>query len=304
MSWQRSAINRWLRLVEKPHLAHATSHDSLRNRLERSARFFFRGPRDVLQHWRDLGDGAALWLEPAAADRSRVLLYFHGGAYIFGSPRTHAAMVGVLAKAAGVRAVLPAYPLAPEHPFPAAVDRAEDAYHTLVAAGVSPENIVLGGDSAGGGLVLAVLGRLIGAGAALPGGVFALSPLTDMTFSGASLQANAARDVMLPATRVTEMAEQYLAGAAAQDPQASPLFADFTGAPPVWFTAGDTEILLDDTRRIAASMTAQGVSVQMHIAGDLPHVWPIFHNTLPEARATLDDLAGWIRSRWGAAPGS
>lgn len=304
MSWQRSALNRWLRLVEKPRLAHATSHDSLRNRLERNARFFFRGPRDVLQHWRDLGDGAALWLEPAAADRSRVLLYFHGGAYIFGSPRTHAAMVGVLAKAAGVRAVLPAYPLAPEHPFPAAVDRAEDAYHTLVAAGVSPENIVLGGDSAGGGLVLAVLGRLIGAGAALPGGVFALSPLTDMTFSGASLQANAARDVMLPATRVTEMAEQYLAGAAAQDPQASPLFADFTGAPPVWFTAGDTEILLDDTRRIAASMTAQGVSVQMHIAGDLPHVWPIFHNTLPEARATLDDLAGWIRSRWGAAPGS
>ena len=279
MSWQRSALNRWLRLVEKPRLAHATSHDSLRNRLERNARFFFRGPRDVLQHWRDLGDGAALWLEPAAADRSRVLLYFHGGAYIFGSPRTHAAMVGVLAKAAGVRAVLPAYPLAPEHPFPAAVDRAEDAYHALVAAGVSPENIVLGGDSAGGGLVLAVLGRLIGAGADLPAGVFALSPLT-------------------------EMAAQYLAGAAADDPQVSPLFADFTGAPPVWLTVGDTEILLDDTRRIAAHVRTQGVSVQMHIAGDLPHVWPMFHNTLPEARATLGELAGWIRSRWVAAPGS
>lgn len=304
MSWQRTALNRWLRLVEKPRLAHAASQDSLRNRLERNARFFFRGPRDVAQSWRGLGDSDALWLEPAGADRSRVLLYLHGGAYIFGSPRTHAAMVAVLAKAAGVRAVLPAYPLAPEHPFPAAVDRAEDAYRALVAAGVAPENILLGGDSAGGGLVLAVLGRLIAAGADLPGGAFALSPLTDMTFSGASLQVNATRDVMLPAARVTEMAAQYLAGAATDDPQASPLFADFTGAPPVWLTVGDTEILLDDTRRIAARMTAQGVSVQMHIARDLPHVWPMFHNTLPEARATLDDLAGWIRSRWVAAPGS
>ncbi len=304
MSWQRSALNRWLRLVEKPRLAHAASQDSLRNRLERNARFFFRGPRDVAQSWRGLGGSDALWLEPAGADRARVLLYLHGGAYIFGSPRTHAAMVAVLAKAAGVRAVLPAYPLAPEHPFPAAVDRAEDAYRALVAAGVAPENILLGGDSAGGGLVLAVLGRLIAAGADLPGGAFALSPLTDMTFSGASLQANATRDVMLPAARVTEMATQYLAGAATDDPQASPLFADFTGAPPVWLTVGDTEILLDDTRRIAARMTAQGVSVQMHIARDLPHVWPMFHNTLPEARATLDDLAVWIRSRWVAAPGN
>tara|TARA_R110000765_G_scaffold10984_15_gene35049 strand:- start:120257 stop:121171 length:915 start_codon:yes stop_codon:yes gene_type:complete len=304
VSWQRPLLNGWLRRVEKPRLAHATSHDSLRRRLERNARFFFRGPRDVAQSWRDLGNGAALWLEPAGADRDRVLLYFHGGAYIFGSPRTHAAMVAVLAHAVRACAVLPTYPLAPEHAFPAALDRAEDAYHALLARGVRPENIMLGGDSAGGGLALALLARLSRTGAALPGGLFAFSPLTDLTFSGASLHVNAGRDVMLPALRLSEMAGHYLAGTAADDPEVSPLFADFTGAPPVWITVGDTEILLDDSRRIVGRMRAQGVPVQMHITCDLPHVWPMFHNILPEARATLNDLAGWINSRWDAAPGS
>jgi acetyl esterase/lipase len=304
VSWQRIVLNRWLRLLEKPRLAHAATHGVMRNRLERNARFFFHGRRDVAQEWRDLGEGEALWLEPSGAENDRVLLYFHGGAYIFGSPRTHAAMVSVLAKAACARAVLPVYPLAPEHPFPAAVERAEDAYHALLASGVPAGNIVIGGDSAGGGLVLALLARLIDAGADLPAGVFALSPLTDLTFSGASIQVNAECDVMLPAGRVTELADRYLAGARATDPQASPLFADFKGAPPVWITVGDTEILLDDTRRIVPRMKAQGVAVQMNIAHDLPHVWPMFHNTLPEARTTLNNLARWITSRWIEARGS
>ncbi len=301
MSWQRPILNHWLVWFEKPVLARTATQDVMRRRFERSARMFFYGPRDVARHWRDLGAGEALWLEPEGADPTKVLLYFHGGGYIFGSPRTHAAMVSVLAKAAGVRAVLPVYPLAPEQPYPAAVDRAEDAYHALVASGISPENIVIGGDSAGGGLVLALLARLIQAGADLPAAVFALSPLTDLTLSGASLRVNARCDVMLPNNRVEEMAAAYLAGAAATDPQASPLFADFKGCPPVWIAVGDTEILLDDTRRIVPRMKAQGVSVQMHIAHDVPHVWPLFHNTLPEARQTLRQLAGWIRTRLAAA---
>ncbi|UOA25723.1 alpha/beta hydrolase [Pseudosulfitobacter sp. DSM 107133] len=304
MSWQRPLLNGWLRLVEKRSLTHAASPGVIRRRLERNARFFFHGPREVAQRWHDLGADTALWLEPAEANCGNIVLYFHGGGYVFGSPRTHAAMVSVLAKASGVRAVLPVYPLAPEHPFPAALDRAEDAYHALLASGVSADHIVMGGDSAGGGLVLALLARLIAAGADLPRGVFAFSPLTDLTFSGASLRVNADREAVLPAGRVAELAAGYLADTAADDPRVSPLFADFTGAPPVWITVGDTEILLDDARRIVPHMRAQGVRVQMHIAHDLPHVWPMFHNMLPEARATLDNLAGWINSRWDAAPGS
>lgn len=304
MSWQRAALNYWLRMVEKPGMTRAAAPEVMRRRLARNARIFFHGPRDVAQQWRDLGGGAALWLTPAGANTGNILLYFHGGGYVFGSPRTHAAMVSVLAKAAGVRAVLPVYPLAPEHPFPAALDRAEEAYHALLASGVSADQIVMGGDSAGGGLVLALLARLIGAGADVPCGVFAFSPLTDMTCSGASLRVNAGREAMLPANRMAELAESYLAGTAADDPQVSPLFADFKGASPVWITVGDTEILLDDTRRIVPHMRAQGVHVQMQIARDLPHVWPMFHNILPEARATLDNLARWIRSRWAAAPDS
>ncbi|MCR8827722.1 alpha/beta hydrolase [Pseudosulfitobacter koreensis] len=301
MSWQRSVLNNWLTWFEKPAMARAASHDEMRRRFESSARLFFHGPRDVARHWRDLGSGEALWLEPKGADAGQVLLYFHGGGYIFGSPRTHAAMVAALARRAGLRAVLPVYPLAPEAPYPAALDRAEDAYHALVASGVSPQRIIMGGDSAGGGLVLALLARLIQCGADLPAGVFAFSPLTDLTFSGASLQVNARCEAMLPTNRVSEMAEAYLHGTAPTDPQASPLFADFKGAPPTWIAAGDTEILLDDTRRLVPRMKAQGVSVQMHIAHDVPHVWPMFHNTLPEARQTLDQLAGWIRTRLAAA---
>ena len=122
-----------------------------------------------------------------------------------------------------------------------------------------------------------------------------------MTYSGASFQTNAAADVILPAERAAEMAQMYLDGHDAMDPLVSPLFADFAGAPPVWLTVGDTEILLDDTRRLYANMKKQGVDVQMHIEHDLPHVWPIFHHLLPEGRATLDGLAGWINRRAGLA---
>jgi acetyl esterase/lipase len=156
--------------------------------------------------------------------------------------------------------------------------------------------VILGGDSAGGGLALALLGEVLRQGLPVPRGCFALSPLTDLTFSGQSLRSNAASDVMLPAGRAAEMAQIYLQGATADDPRASPLFADFTGAPPVWLCAGDTEILLDDTRRMAARLRAQGATVTEIIEHDLPHVWPYFHTLLPEARETLHALAAWIRS--------
>lgn len=304
MSWQKALLNPVLKLVEKPQLARAKDIVAFRRAFERKAKIMFHGPRDMERDEIDLAGTPALQLSGPWADAERVILYFHGGANVFGSPETHAAMIGHLAKRAGVDAILPSYPLAPEHPFPAAIDSVRASYDAVLARGYAPQQIVMGGDSAGGGLVLVLLGQLLAEDAPLPAGVFAFSPLCDMTFEGASVAVNDARDVILPASRVSDMAEMYVGGNDPADPRASALFADFAGAPPVWLTVGDTEILLDDTRRMTAKMQRQGVDVQMHIENDLPHVWPFFHSYLPEARATLDRLAAWINRRPGWSDGN
>lgn len=209
-------------------------------------------------------------------------------------------MVAALAKRAAARAVLPRYPLAPEHPFPAALNHAMAAYR---ASREQSGRVVIGGDSAGGGLALALLAQLLANGEPTPDAVFAFSPLTDMTFSGTSFQKNAEADVILPAERAQDMARMYLNGEDPLSPLVSPLLADFTGGPPVWITAGDTEILLDDSRRIVERMQTQGVPVTYVEKTDLPHVWPLFHNILPEARSTMNNLAAWIGDQDGTSAG-
>lgn len=298
MSWQRVALNLFLRLTEKPYLARVQEPEAIRASFERRVRWFFRPPRGVPVVPGRLEAGAraldVLWAG-ARADTGAAILYFHGGAYVFGSPATHAAMAARLAQFAGVPLCLPNYRKAPENPFPAALEDARAAFDALVASGIPAGRIVLGGDSAGGGLALALLGDLCVRGADLPAAAFAFSPLTDLTFSGESFRVNAARDVLLPAGRDRDMAGLYLQGAAPENPLVSPLFARFPGAGPVWLCAGDSEIMLDDTRRMAAHLRAQGGVVAETIAHDLPHVWPFFWRFLPEGDATLRDLAGWIR---------
>ena len=295
MSLRARLLNLSLRVFEKSHLARAEDPAALREGFERKARFWFRPPRGSRFIRDRIGGGPALRVLGPGVDLGDgpVILYFHGGGYVFGSPDTHRAMLARLSAPSGMPACLPAYRLAPEHPFPAAV---EDGLAALSALADHPGGVVLGGDSAGGGLALAVLGAALAQSGPVPRALFAFSPLTDLTFSGESFRRNARADAMLPASRAHETADMYLQGADARDPRASPLFADFTGAPPVWLTAGDTEILLDDTRRMAARMRAQGVDVTVRIARDLPHVWPMFGGYIPEAQATLTDLAGWLRS--------
>lgn len=281
----------YLRLVEKRRLARAQDPEDLRRAFERNARLFFWPPRGT--RFRDIHIAGLPATEVNAAETGPLIFYLHGGGYIFGSPRTHRALLATLSAQSGCPALLPVYRKAPEHVFPAALDDALAVYRQVMHR---PGGVVLGGDSAGGGLALAVLAECLRLELPLPLGLFAFSPLTDMTYSGASLRENAKSDAVLPAERTGDMTEMYLRGADPRDPRASPLFAAFTGGPPIWFTASESEILRDDTRRMAARLREQGVVVTEVMEENLPHVWPIFHNILPEARRTLGILATWISS--------
>ena len=293
MSLIKRLLNPYLRLTEKPLLTRAAP-DKLRRALERKAKLFFRPPRGTRYAATELhqdGCTVAAVTVNAAPETGPLLLYFHGGGYVFGSPHTHKAMLAKLSQLTGCPATLPHYRLAPEHPFPAPPEDALTAYGAVMD---HPDGVILGGDSAGGGLALALLGEITRLGLPQPLGTFAFSPLTDLSFSAPSILGNDACDVVLPGTRAAEFAETYLQGADPADPRGSPLRASFTGAGPVWIAVGTTEILLDDGTRMAEALKAQTVDVTLLVEDDLPHVWPIFHNILPEARATLQALARWI----------
>lgn len=293
MSWQLRLIDGYLRAVERPGLARATEVGPVREGLERSARRVFRAPPHALFRPDRLGGRPFLWAH-GRPRRPGLLLWFHGGIYIMGSPRTHRGMVAGLAMSAGCRAGLPAYRLAPEHPFPAAFDDAVAAWRGLSARGYPARGIVLGGDSAGGGLALALLAHILTTGGARPAGLIAFSPLTDVEQTGASMIANAGRDALLPARPRADPLGWYLAGADPRDPRAAPLCADFPDPPPVFLQAAETELLRDDTLRMADRLRAAGGEVTLDMWRDTPHVWPIFRGWLPEADIAIARAGAWL----------
>ena len=297
MSIRRRLLNLWLRTVEKRRMR-TGSVAQLRRALDLQARLFFHAPRGTKSSWSKYGGIPCLEMTPFATDPSQVLFYIHGGGFVFGSPNTHGAMAANLAQRFGARAVLPRYRLAPEAPFPAAPQDVRAAWDGLLASGVAARNVVIGGDSAGGALAFGLIATLNAEGADMPCAVFGLSPLTDLTFSGASFAKNVQSDVVLPAERAAELGELFLRGQSGDLPSVSPLFGDFKGGPPAWITVGNSEILLDDARSLSARLQAQGADTTLVVTNDLPHVWPIFHNILPEGRQTLETLAAWIKQHF------
>jgi len=230
----------------------------------------------------------------------RALLWFHGGAFVAGSPQSHLGMVARLARAARIEAVIPDYRRAPENPFPAAVEDARAAFDALIARGLPPGGIVIGGDSAGGNLVLGLLAGLLADGIR-PAGLVAMSPVTDLTFSGASFAENENRDTMLPAERQGDIHVYYLAGADPADPRASPLFADFPDPPPVFLQFSASEILRDDSRRMAERLRSFGATVTCDEWPDTPHVFTMFGGWVPEAREGIARAARFIDGLWADA---
>ncbi|SOE54479.1 Acetyl esterase/lipase [Burkholderia sp. D7] len=234
------------------------------------------------------------WLTPEQPS-GITILYLHGGGYYFCSPATHRGIVFPLARRSGARTFSLHYRLAPEHPFPAALDDALAAYRKLLADGVLPERLVIAGDSAGGGLVLATLLALRDAGDPLPAGAVTLSPWTDLAATGASITTNEGRDPMFHGSAFAPAGKLYAGETDVRHPYVSPLYGQFEGLPPLFIQIGDTEVLLDDSTRVAEKARAAGVRVELNIWPKMPHVFQMFAPFMPEANCALEQAAGFVR---------
>ncbi len=245
----------------------------------------------------DAGGVKAEWIVPPNAAADRVILYFHGGGYVMGSINTHRAMVARIARASQARALALDYRLAPEHPFPAAVEDATAGYRWLLAQGYKPNKIAIAGDSAGGGLVLATLVALRDAKTPLPACAIPISPWTDMEGTGASMKTNASKDPMVAASGsggLFSMAKAYVGNADPKNPLASPLHANYEGLPPLLIQVGATETLLDDSTRVAEKARAAGVKVDLEVWDEMIHVWHVFAKLLPEGQQAIDRIGQYV----------
>ncbi|MCT4558370.1 MAG: alpha/beta hydrolase [Pelagimonas sp.] len=287
MSWQLRLLTVQLRLIIKRRLSRVGTPQRVRADLDFAARACFR-PTPHLRH--DLSQGNLHWFRVGRCAPGRVILYFHGGGYVAGSPMTHAQMLGRMSKLSGIEICAPQYPRAPDAPFPAQFDAGLQAWDTLMTLGYAPKDVVLGGDSAGGGLALSVLSHLCQQGRP-PAALFAMSPWTDLTMSAESLRLNRDADPLLPASRIEELVDYVVPPQARADPRISPLFADFPNCPPVHLHYSETEILRDDSSRMVDHLQAQGAQVHAHTHPNAPHVWHLFDGWIPEARDSLRDLA-------------
>lgn len=237
---------------------------------------------------------------PAGADRSKALVYHHGGGYTFGSALSHRHLVSRLAAAAGVVAYNMDYRLAPEHPYPLALDDAVAAYHFVRSEGFKATELVFAGESAGGNLTVALLLQLRSLGQEQPAGAYLLSPWLDMTQNSESYQTRAAHDPMLTRAALEMCSQAYRAGQSADDPMISPVKADLAGLPPFFLQVGCDEILLSDAIAFTQLAANTGLGVRLHVWPEMVHAWPLFHAALPLAgRSAITEAGDWIAGRLG-----
>ncbi len=245
-------------------------------------------PGHVIRHDLDIGGVPSARFHPPGAAVSRAILYLHGGAYMAGSPTSHGALAASLAAAASINVILPEYRLAPEHPFPAALDDARTVYLDLAATGIG---LSLAGDSAGGGLALALAVDLRDRGEPLPDSLSLISPWTDMTLSGASIAGRADIDPMITADALHAAIASYAAGLPCEDPRLSPLFANLVGLPPMLIQVGERERLRDDAARLAARAKDAGVMADYREWPGMVHVWHLFGAHIAEGRLAIEEMA-------------
>jgi len=237
----------------------------------------------------------AEWISAPDADSGRAILYLHGGGYVIGSIATHRSLAGRLSRAAKARVLVIDYRLAPEHPFPAAVDDSVAAYRWMLAQGIKPSRIAVAGDSAGGGLTAATLVAIRDAKLPLPGAGALLSPWVDMEGIGESMTTKDNVDPMVHKDGLLGMAKAYLGGQNPRTPLAAPLYADLTGLPPLLIQVGTSETLLDDASRLAERAKKAGVNVTYEPWEKMIHVWHIFAPMLDEGQQAIERIGAFVR---------
>jgi monoterpene epsilon-lactone hydrolase len=253
-------------------------------------------PDDVVVTEVTAGRVPAHWLAAPGADNDRVLLFLHGGGYELGSVRSHGELAARLGRASGMRVLFPEYRLAPEHSFPAAIDDVLAAWRWLrTDQNLSASSMAVAGDSAGGGLSVALLVAMRDAGEALPAAAALMSPTVDLTSSGASMTERADEDPISTPAMLRQFASDYLAGADPRTPLASPLFASLSGLPPLLVQAGTADVLFSDSERLAAAAAKAGVKVTLEIGEGLPHAYPILLGT-PEAAKATEQIGRFLRA--------
>ena len=260
------------------------------------AQYVFALPEGVEVETDEIGGVPAEVVTPTEHGAG-TFLYFHGGGYTTGSPASHRHLVGALAVASRTRAFALDYRRAPEHPFPAAVDDALAGYRGLLDAGIAPGSIVLGGDSAGGGLTVATLIAIRDRGLALPAAAVCISPWTDLTNEAESYRTRAERDPLVFQEDIDRLGAGYLAGADPRTPLASPLHADLSGLPPLLIQVGSEEVLLDDSRNLAERCEAAGVEATLEVWDEMIHVWHWFGEYLDEADSAVRRIGAFVGAR-------
>jgi epsilon-lactone hydrolase len=243
----------------------------------------------------------AEWTSTPQSERNAALLYLHGGGYVIGSLDSHRHLVAEAARAAKSWALALDYRLAPEHPFPAAVEDAVSGYRFLLARGYQPGRIAVAGDSAGGGLVVSAMVAIRDAGLPQPGCGWCISPWVDMEAIGDTMATRAAVDPMVQKAGILDMARLYLNGADPRSPLAAPIYADLTGLAPLLIQVGAAETLLDDALRLAKSAGAADVRVDLQIWPEMTHVWHLFHPELKAGLRAIEQGGSLVRAMIGAA---
>jgi epsilon-lactone hydrolase len=280
----------------KPTVDRNTSVLELRAKAERGAARLGGSLRAVRLQPEKVGAIAAEWIEPVGGDDNRTILYFHGGGYVMGSLASHRGVIAKFVRATETRALHFEYRLAPENPFPAAIEDAVAAHSWLLAQGVPPERIVFLGDSAGGGLCLATLLTLRDRGTALPAAAAAMSPWTDLKCTGRSYD----REDDLAPTGSWQVFSSYYAGANPTDhPLISPLYGDLAGLPPLFLCAGEAESMADDSVRFAEKAKAAGVQVHLLLGRGMIHCYPAFSPLFPEAKQAFDEVCSFLQRQLG-----
>ncbi|MGY2185580.1 Monoterpene epsilon-lactone hydrolase [compost metagenome] len=248
----------------------------------------------------EMGGVPATVVTPEQVEDGRVMLYIHGGGYVAGSPSGYHGIAGNYAKLLKAKVYMPDYRLAPEHPFPAAIDDTLASYKWLLDQGIPARSIVFSGDSAGGAMVVSVMVAARNAGLPLPAAGVALSPWANLEHSGSSMMTRDGIDPTVNPVGLNLMAKTFLQGTLRNDPGASPVFADVRGLPPIAIHIGESEVMLSDAMRLATHLAQNRVRVTLEVWPGMFHVWHLFAAILPEGRHALENAAAFLEGAWKA----